>query len=120
MMIMTSLGDRFEGYYIFERFLFEVIGFAESGKTFYSSGDGRPVPFDRYIIMPFASVSEDSEMGRILLLQQICGLITDENGRDHAWKQVNEWLDETGLADWTDQFYMSDASLETTIQNYSK
>lgn len=115
-----SLGDRFEGYYIFERFLFEVIGFAESGKTFYSSGDGRPVPFDRYIIMPFASVSEDSEMGRILLLQQICGLITDENGRDHAWKQVNEWLDETGLADWTDQFYMSDASLETTIQNYSK
>lgn len=115
-----SLGDRFEGYYIFERFLFEVIGFAESGKTFYSSGDGRLVPYDRYIIMPFASVSEDSEMGRILLLQQICGLITDKNGRDHAWKQVNEWLAETGLEDWADQFYMSDASLGTTIQNYSK
>ena len=115
-----SLGDRFEGYYIFERFLFEVIGFAESGKTFYSSGDGRLVSYDRYIIMPFASVSEDSEMGRILLLQQICGLITDENGRDHAWKQVNEWLAETGLEDWADQFYMSDASLGTTIQNYSK
>ena len=115
-----SLGDRFEGYYIFERFLFEVIGFAESGKAFYSSGDSRPVSYDRYIIMPFASISEDSEMGRIILLQQICGLVTDENGRDDALKRVNEWLAETGLADWIDQFYMKDASLRTTIQYYLK
>ena len=115
-----SLGDRFEGYYIFERFLFEVIGFTESGKAFYSSGENRPVPYDRYIIMPFASISEDSEMGRIILLQQICGLITDENGRDHALKQVNEWLAETGLADWTDQYYIKDTSLRTTIQYYFK
>ena len=115
-----SLGDRFEGYYIFERFLFEVIGFTESGKAFYSSGENRPVPYDRYIIMPFASISEDSEMGRIILLQQICGLITDENGRDHALKQVNEWLVETDLADWTDQYYIKDASLGTTIQYYFK
>ena len=111
-----SLGDRLEGYYIFERFLFEVIGFAESGKVFYSSANGRTVPYDRYIIMPFASVSEDSEIGRILLLQQICGLITDGNGRDHALKQVKEWLAEAGLSDWTDQFYIGDASLGTTIQ----
>ena len=55
-----SLGDRFEGYYIFDRFLFEVIGFVENGKAFYSSGDGRPIPYDWYIIMPFASISEDS------------------------------------------------------------
>ncbi len=115
-----SLGDRFEGYYIFERFLFEVIGFSESGKAFYSSGDGRPVPYDRYIIMPFASISEDSDMGRIILLQQMCGLITDENGRDHALKRVNEWLAETGLADWIDQFYIMDASLRTTLQHYLK
>ncbi len=117
---MFSLGDKFEGYYIFDRFLFEVIGFAESGKAFYSSGDGRPVPYDRYIIMPFASISEDSDMGRIILLQQICGLITDENGRDHALKQVNEWLAETGLEDWIDQVYIKDASLRTTIQYYLK
>ena len=115
-----SLGDRFEGYYIFERFLFEVIGYTESGKAFYSSGENRPVSYDRYIIMPFASISEDSEMGRIILLQQICGQITDENGRDHALKQVNEWLAETGLADWTDQYYIKDTSLRTTIQYYFK
>ena len=115
-----SLGDGFEGYYIFERFLFEVIGFAESGKAFYSSGENKPVPYDRYIIMPFASISEDSDMGRIILLQQICGLITDENGRDHALKQVNEWLAETDLEDWIDQIYINDASLKTTIQYYLK
>ena len=115
-----SLGDKFEGYYLYERFFFEVIGFAESGKAFYSSGDNRPVPYDRYIIMPFASISEDSEMGRIILLQQVCGLITDENGRDDALKQVNEWLAETGLADWIDQFYIKDTSLRKTIQYYLK
>ena len=78
------LGDRFEGYYICDRFTFEVTGFAESGWAFYSGGDGRPVSYDRYIIMPFAFISEDSEISRIILLQQFCGLITDENGRDDA------------------------------------
>lgn len=113
-----SIGDTFEGYYISERFTFEVIGFAEGGRVFYSSPDGRPVPYDRYIIMPFASVHEDSEMGRIILLQQLCGLITDENGRNHALKQVNEWLAETGLKDWTGQINITEDSLGTILQYY--
>ncbi|MBP1529246.1 MAG: ABC transporter permease [Erysipelotrichaceae bacterium] len=113
-----SIGDTFEGYYIFERFTFEVIGFAESGSVFYSSADGRLVSYDRYIIMPFAYVSEDSEIGRIILLQQISGFITDENGKDHALKQVNEWLAESGLNDWIDQINITDSSLETVIQYY--
>ena len=113
-----SLGDRFEGYYIFDRFTFEVTGFAESGGAFYSSGEGRPVSLDRYIIMPFASVSEDSEIGRIILLQQFCGLITDENGRDDALRQVNEYLTDSGLGDWIGQFYITDVSLRTTIEPF--
>ena len=111
-----STGDTFEGYYIFERFTFEVTGFAESGSVFYSSAEGRPVPYDRYIIMPFASVCEDSQMGRIILLQQLCGLITDENGRDHALKQVNEWLAECGLKDWTGQINITEESLGTILR----
>ncbi len=111
-----SIGDTFEGYYIFERFTFEVTGFAEAGSVFYSSAAGRPVPYDRYIIMPFASVQEDSEIGRIILLQGICGLITDDNGRDHALKQINEWLAEAGLKDWIDQISITDDSLRTMIQ----
>ncbi len=113
-----SIGDTFEGYYIFERFTFEVIGFSEGGNYFYSSGDGRPVPYDRYIIMPFASVSEDSEIGRIIALQQICGLITDENGKDHALTQVNEWLAETGLEDWIGQITITSDSLREIIRVY--
>ncbi len=115
-----SIGDTFEGYYIFERFTFEVIGFAESGRVFYSSSDGRPVPYDRYIIMPFSSVSEDSEIGRIILLQQICGLITDENGKDHALKQVNEWLAESSLKDWIGQINITGDSLRKVMQYYLK
>ena len=68
--------------------------------------------------MPFASVCEDSEMGRIILLQQLCGLITDENGKNHALKQVNEWLAETGLKDWADQIRITEDSLETILQYY--
>ena len=113
-----SIGDTFEGYYISECFTFEVIGFVEGGSFFYSSGDGRPVPYDRYIIMPFASVSEDSEMGRIILLQQICGLITDKNGRDHALKQVNEWLVESGLEDWIGNITITGDSLKSIVQYY--
>ncbi|MBO5621869.1 MAG: ABC transporter permease [Butyrivibrio sp.] len=113
-----SIGDTFEGYYIFERFTFEVIGFAEGGRVFYSSPDSRPVPYDRYIIMPIASVCEDSEMGRIILLQQLCGQITVENGKNHALKQVNEWLAETGLKDWADQIRITEDSLETILQYY--
>ena len=115
-----SLGDRFEGYYICDRFTFEIIGFAESGSAFYSSSDRRPVSYDRYVIMPFASISEDSEIGRILLLQQFCGLITDENGRDDALKQVNEYLADSGLEDWIGQFYIMDASLRKIIAHFLK
>ena len=112
------MGDRFEGYYICDRFTFEIIGFAESGSAFYSSGDRRPVSYDRYIVMPFASTSEDSEIGRIILLQQFCGLITDENGKDDALKQVNEYLADSGLGDWIGQFYIMDASLRTLIKPF--
>ena len=115
-----SLSDRFEGYYIFDRFTFEVIGFAESGGAFYSNGDGRPVSYDRYIIMPFASISEDSEISRIILLQQICGLITDENGRDDALRQVNEYLADSDLGDWIGQFYITDVSLRTIVGPFLK
>lgn len=71
-------------------------------------------------IMPFASVSDDSEIGRIILLQQFCGLITDENGRDDALKQVNEYLADSGLGDWIGQFYIMDASLRTIIGPFLK
>ena len=117
---LFSIGDTFEGYYIFERFTFEVTGFAEKGSCFYSSADSRPIPYDRYIIMPFASVSEDSEAGRIILLQQISGLITDENGKDHALTQVNEWLAESDLKDWIGQINITGNSLRTVIQYYLK
>ncbi len=115
-----SIGDTFEGYYIFQRFVFEVIGFAESGNPFYSSAESRPVPADRYIIMPFAEIIEDSAIARAVLLQKTCGLITDSRGRDHALEQVGKWLAEAGLEDWTEQFYITDSSLQTMIRQYLK
>ena len=57
-------------------------------------------------------------MGRIILLQQMCGLITDKNGREHALKLVNELLAEASLKDWLSQINIADSSLRTLIQDY--
>ena len=97
------VGDVFEGYYIFERVSFEVIGFAKSGSTFFNKAENGPSLYDRYIIMPFEQVEEDSSFNRIVLLQEICGFIVTENGRDAAVSQIQQYLAESGLEDWQDR-----------------
>ncbi len=97
------VGDVFEGYYFFERVSFEVIGIAKGGSVFYNKAEGGFSLYDRYIIMPFEQVTEDSLFSRIVLLQEICGFIVAENGRDAAISQIQQYLAESGLADWQDQ-----------------
>ncbi len=97
------IGDVFEGYYISERVSFEVIGIAKSGNSFFNKAENGFSHYDRYIIMPFEQVTDDSLFSRIVLLQEICGFIVSENGRDAAVSQIQQYLAESGLADWQDQ-----------------
>lgn len=97
------IGDAFEGYYISERVSFEVIGIAKSESIFFNKAEGGFSLYDRYIIMPFEQVTEDSLFSRIVLLQEICGFIVAENGWDAAVSQIQQCLAESGLTDWQDQ-----------------
>ena len=110
------VGDTFEGYYIFDRFTFEVIGFAESGGFFYYSGVRDFVSYDGYMIMPFAAISEDSPFGRIVLLQEICGYMIAENGRESAVEAYLDCLTSAGLRDWIGRIGIYDTSLEQERQ----
>ena len=109
------IGDTFEGYYIFSRFTFKVIGFAESGSSFYKNSESRPVPYDTYIIMPAAEITEDSEISRIILLQEICGYTVAENGRDYAAGIIEQYLEEAGLAGWTSLINTTEKSLQEVL-----
>ena len=105
------VGDRFEGYYIFERFTFEVVGIAKSGGVFYNKRTGGPALYDSYLILPFQGIRTDSPFGRIVLLQKICGFVVAENGRDAAGKQIHEYLIDAGLSDWQDQWMMNEKAI---------
>lgn len=101
------IGDVFEGYYIFERVAFEVVGIAKSGGVFYNKQVGGLDLYDSFIIMPFAKVTTDSPFGRIVLLQEICGFMTAENGRDAAEEQYRKYLINSGLSDWQEQIVIN-------------
>ena len=103
---LFETGDIFEGYYLFERVSFEVIGIAKSGNSFYHPAVG-PALYDRYIIMPFERVTNDSPFSRLQLLQETCGFIISENGWETAVSQIQQSLTDSGLADWRDQIVVN-------------
>lgn len=95
-----SVGDTFEGYYLFERFTFEIIGFFDRNAYYFDSSCAQVQSLERYIIMPFADIREDSRFARIVLLQKMNGMITCEAGRDEAVKLYQDLLKQCALEDW--------------------
>ena len=61
--------------------------------------------------IPDRKIRTESPLGRIVLLQEICGFVVAENGRDAAGKQIHEYLIGTGLSDWQDQWMMNEKAL---------
>ena len=106
-----NVGDTFEGYYILEKFTFEVIGIAENGSAFYRKASSSPAAYDSFIIMPLAGITEDTPLSRRILLQEVCGFITAENGRDEAEAQIQKYLADAGLPDWQDAIVINAEAL---------
>ena len=109
------IGDTFEGYYILNRFTFEVMGIAESGSSFYNNSQSRPELYDTYIIMPSARITEDSKISRMILLQETCGYTVAKNGRDAAVSMIEEYLKDAGLAGWISMIKTTDTSLQDKL-----
>ena len=106
-----NVGDTFEGYYILEKFTFEVIGIAGSGSAFYRKASSSPAAYDSFIIMPLAGITEDTPLSRRILLQEVCGFITAESGREETLAQIQKYLADAGLPDWQDAIVINAEAL---------
>ena len=105
------LGDEFEGYYICERRAFQVVGFAKPGFCFYARSGGDMEEYDRYIVMPFPRVPEDTVSGRAILLQQIGGFIRSENNHGAILQSVRQYLAKAGLEKWVHMIVVNEKSI---------
>ena len=110
-----EIGDTFEAYYIFERFAFEVIGFAQPGGEFYLRAENRPADFDRYIVMPFPKIKADSAFGRRALLAEVSGFIAPDGTRDEAREICFGLMKDAGLEDWTKFFFINEQDLMSKL-----
>ena len=99
-----SVGDVFEGYYLFERFNFEVIGILDSDSTFYNKQVGGLDSYDNFIIMPLANVTEDNEFSRIVSLQKLSGFMLVNGNRQEALEEYYNLLDLADLKYLSNQF----------------
>ncbi|MBP9989390.1 MAG: ABC transporter permease, partial [Ruminococcus sp.] len=107
-----KLGDKFEGYYICERKMFKVIGFADSGYQFYLRSGMRMEVYDNYIMIPFEKFVSDSHYARASLLQQICGFIVPHSNHNSAVKSIQKQLKDIGLEAWIDMITVNKKSIK--------
>ena len=67
--------------------------------------------YERYIVMPFESIEEDSVSARANLLQQICGFIKLYGDRSFALQTIQGYLKDTGLEDWNEAIVVNSKSI---------
>jgi len=111
------LGDTFEAYYISDRRTFTVIGFIDAESAFYQRSERCMESYERYIVMPFESIEEDSVSARANLLQQICGFIELYGDRSFALQTIQGYLKDTGLEDWNEAIVVNSKSIHEKLNN---
>ena len=68
--------------------------------------------YERYIVMPFESIEEDSASSRAILLQQICGFIELYGDHSFALQTIQGYLKDTGLEDWNESIVVNSKSIQ--------
>ena len=61
--------------------------------------------------MPLAGITEDTPLSRRILLQEVCGFITAESGREETLAQIQKYLADAGLPDWQDAIVINAEAL---------
>lgn len=97
-----QVGDVIECNYLFEKVSLEVKGFLQDNAFFYDRIEGNFVSCERYIIMPALETEETNYFSRIMLLQQMEGMIVSDLGYPQVEKEFQkliekEKLEETGM-----------------------
>jgi len=114
-----DIGDKFEGYYIFEKRTFVVNGFTKEQSFFYSRNKDDFISLERYVILPSLKVDVAEEFSKILLLQQMTGIISSSLGYEKTLEIYNEYLKESGIDEWNLYIVNPDHEAFSMIGTYS-
>lgn len=116
---LFSIGDVFTGNYMSETMTFEVAGFLKENSFFFSTFSNSFVSCERYIIMPALHTETAEYFSKIMLLQQMGGILVSDMGYPETRDQYNALLEEAGLDKWEmgiadpDRFNQIGLQLET-------
>lgn len=120
-----SVGDTFLCNYLTENINCKVIGFVNENSFFYESSDDNFISCERYIIMPsmYSDTSSPAFFDKILLLQNVNGIISSTEGNTVLYEKFDNILEECKLSKWdiyiTSSYDQKTQSLNNTIETYS-
>lgn len=116
-----QIGDKLEGNYLFENMTWEVVGFLNDNAFFYNCMNEEFESCDRYIIMPALANEEKDYFCKIMLLQQMNGIIISDMGFPETRDLYENIFAREDMADWG--FYMRDPkaaeNANTLLETYS-
>ena len=114
-----SIGDEFQGYYLFEECNFVVKGFLAPDSFYYSRSNNDFISCERYILVPALKVSEATYFSRTLLLQQMNGMVSTKMGYQKTSEVYQGYLEESGLSSWDIYIVDPNANGNSAIDVYS-
>lgn len=95
-----SIGDTFQGYYFFMPITFQVVGFLEDHSFFYSETGKEFLSCERYVMIPAFITGTDSYSERIMLLEQMGGILASDKGYPELKQRYDNIKKECGLQRW--------------------
>lgn len=115
-----SIGDTFDGYYLFEMFKYRVIGFIGDDSFFYNKANNKMTSCERYIILPALYSDKADEFARDLLLDHVYGFVNSSIGYEVTKQKFEDLLSEAGLGNWNIfLYYKGAATSESVLDKYS-
>lgn len=108
-----KIGDVVECNYLFEKVTLEVRGFLQEDAFFYNSMNQEFEACERYIVMPALECPKADYFSRIMLLQQMEGMIVSDIGFPEVQKKVDDLLEQIDVG--ADCMYL----LEPEATNYA-
>lgn len=120
-----SVGDTFSCNYLTQNMSCKVIGFINENSFFYENNDNNFISCERYIIIPsmYSDTNTPTFFDKILLLQNINGIISFTEGNTVLYEKFDNILEKCKLSKWdiyiTSSYDQKTQSLNNTIQTYS-
>lgn len=116
---ILKIGDKLEGYYLLERKNFVVQGFIEEQSFFYSRSNDDFVSCERYMIVPSFKLDQPTKFSKLLLLQQMTGMISSTLGYEKTLEIYNQYLQEAGIEAWQIYILNPNAKTSSIFDTYS-